>query len=419
MHWPINRKGHDGRNTGWTMARLLVALTAAAMLTGLSGCGVALVAGGAAIAIATAGAQGDGAADAREPTSSARAPAEPMTAQPKPPGAIAYHLPRVEFEVALTRRLKSCAQGGQVQLTAEVTPRYVADPRESHVIDRTSFPKDLAGMPLDVALYDNGTIRLVNAVGDAAAAEPIPPFSGGSVQSSGVSSPTGSASDCTEETFRHLEATAIASMTTKHGKRVARTHRGKAGKSDGTVSLAKAEAYLTDTQRYVFRPLNNDPRVVSGQWQMALEPNAAVMERWFGKATPDRRALLTAHAAVHVPDWTPPEPAMAECNGDRADTSTCAPRQPMAVVYRQPVGGTLMVCKDMCLGFDDKPVSALDKVILSKAVDVPQAGRLGRLPFRTPKSEGKTLAVRFTPAGSLTHVSYTAGVETPRVTTTH
>ncbi|MEO5375606.1 MAG: hypothetical protein H7840_15265 [Alphaproteobacteria bacterium] len=416
------------------MRRLVVGLAATAILASLSGCAVAVVAGGAAIAVAAANADGESPAATATPAAAptvARVPAEPMTPQVKtthpvathpatPPSGVTYRLPRVEFDVALTRRLRNCARGGQFELSAVVTPRFVADSGETHAIDPSSFPKDLAGMPLVIDLYDNGTIRRINGGGAEGGDEPqTAPFSG-TVQVAGPPPVAGVGAECTEETFRHLEATVIATLSPKHRKVAERSdhrkkddlrkkdgHRKKADHQPAKVSPARATAYLSHTQHYVFRPLADGSRVASEQWQMALEPDVALMERWFGRATPAMRSALTANVAVHVADWTPSGAGAVDCAAGGTEAAGCPPA-PLGIVYRQPASGVMTVCKDMCLGFDGRPLPNVEKMLVSRSVDVPQAGRIGRLPLRTPKSEGKSLVVHFTPAGSLSHLSYTA-----------
>jgi hypothetical protein len=83
---------------------------------------------------------------------------------------IVYFLPAADFEVILVRELKGCSFNGianaweaKIAISSEVKVNYKADPGATYLVDYGKLDKAMKQTDLRIDLYENGTLKGINA----------------------------------------------------------------------------------------------------------------------------------------------------------------------------------------------------------------------------------------------------------------
>lgn len=181
--------------------------------------------------------------------------------------------------------------------------------------------------------------------------------------------------------------------------------------------LAAAKKALTAVHTTTFRPTSTAPTLL-------LHGGTEVIQAWLDPSyvdcaaradctLPDKATLakaVSAEVAIYAPSVTPKGAANAGVanNAGKPPASTGTPSDPeeTGVFYRQPLSGSLMVCKGQpCLtgGGISAPNAA---VVLSTPVEVPQFGALAVLPLTNSTFQNNAISVSFSESGGLTKVTY-------------
>mgnify|MGYP003600269479 CR=1 FL=1 len=112
---------------------------------------------------------------------------------------------------------------------------------------------------------------------------------------------------------------------------------------------------------------------------------------------PDKTALVavvSAEAAIYAPS------VKVEPNSQVTDAPDSG------VFYRQPLSGSLMVCKGRPCLTDGAISATAEAIVLSTPVEVPQLGALAVLPLQNGPFQNNTISASFSESGGLTKLAY-------------
>ena len=343
--------------------------------------------------------------------------AQPSDSSPDPgatfSNAVPYYLPAVEFDIELTWMLTNCqlpdSRGVEFAVTADVTPKFVADPRQQFTIDYSSLHSAFKRTDLQIDLYENGTLRSVNAASTDKAAD----FLTSLVKAAGsffriIRWPIGQglfeSEPCRHTSLaalerrqqlrgqlhnltRRIEALAARSPLTDADKTLIQTTN-----EDLTIktnALSRIEARLSHTHRLSWMPTASENRT-----EIPLDRD--VLDRLFAPGYADIFEA-TGYAMTVTAALCPPESRAFPCVWSHADQPHPQGADRL-IVYRLPRRAALTLRYDTLHGPTNE--------IYRASISVPQAGPLRTLDLTHHVFDDKTLSARFAQTGALTQVRY-------------
>lgn len=350
---------------------------------------------------------------------------------------VVYFLPKAQYDVALTRRLTQCdANGVTVKFDVVVKTNYVPDTASTYQIRYEDLSSPTKKTDIKVDLYENGTLKSVNAEAVDETRQVIANvISGvgslGLTLAGGVFKPTFiEGIDKPSLPCHENISGSIASLR----KTVQRSGKLEVEIADKKVAIVdnagdpkalkklRAElkaleeqleelqkqskglaTLLTDDQSYSVSPEKSGV-------EKSLLSNEVLLNKWFteeaiknglllGEKDQKQRKMVTdltkATLVVNLSGSitsVAPKDALIACKKSSEDEQ-CKP-----LFYRQPVVGTLMVCKETCFNGSTTNPKA---VISSAQTLIPQLGPLSSLSFRNGPFEDNSLKVTFNSAGGI------------------
>lgn len=335
-----------------------------------------------------------------------------------------YNLPYTRFKLHVIRRVVSCDPFIDIKVQVTATPDAHRDPMRNYVIDLESLQSFFKSTNVQVAYYDTGAIKSINAgVEDrsgefvASAAATVAKL----VVAGGMRGLTPTA--CTERT-----AEAVKEQVKKEARLKADTARAEVltGQLKERVALvasmgkstpAAERREITRLMRQLFA-LQNANRKLVGEIQTLIElvsveneafwPNDgetfvsltpvvapvddSIVEKWIGTvpAKPDVRATTAVYLELKATEQIG---RAASCGAH------CAEDAHAGLKYRMPAQGSLSMCSALAPAEKGKPAACAFPEVVTKAVMVNQLGRMFTLPLQSRVFSSKTVAATFSEAG--------------------
>lgn len=386
--------------------------------------------------------------------------------QPKSvPEGIVYYLPARAFNVALAFEFQGCAgRAGKTVLpyilSATVSDLVVADQQEAYVIQYKHLTAVTKVTDIDIALWDNGVLKSVNAQIDDRSAQVIT----STVESLGsLARVAGLAfmdAGATERGFCKDEFEKNLVKVKEAKKMVADAAAQDEQRTEAAAALKKESATIATLKAELEKLPKNSPQLKELQGKLKkAEATKKALEKAIedlGDSTIDaaKRELAQAKAAVTATvtrTWVPnlnqlsdpvivPDTYLAtilEKKGlDNLDarprgellintfgplaakkgSTELAPRErkpseSAGIVFRQPIHAELLVCKGSC----GKTGAVLTGEILSRQLySMPQLGVVGSLPLKNAPFDSNKLVLAQLQDGTLTSVKFSSAAQAER-----
>jgi hypothetical protein len=366
-------------------------------------------------------------------------PIKPGSEQSTVPVGIIYYPPKVQFEVILTRFLKTCPDDQshvpvEVELEARITPSYLADTTQAYLINYNELNSAFKKTTLSVSLYENGTLKSINAqvtdrtaevaknifstgVQIARMAMGVPPL----MAPGAPTIPPKPRWTCnplikrtTIEYAQKTQEVKKAAETFAYCKTKPECDNAEILLNKEQAALSKLKEPLIDSQIYSIEPRLSDltsagqypefhPHIYRGVWKETLTPRNALLERWFDamQAVVTDFASMpgTAEVLIFVPRFPLETTAVSTSEVTRN------------LKYREPVVGELIVCPKSEENDERKSIISCRKdgrlILRSERVyngffSIPQAGLEAQLELHNDPFDDNNLAAEFDRSGALT-----------------
>ena len=385
---------------------------------------------------------------------------------------LVYYLPYTNYEIVITHELEKCDylknDGQYVQIdgkyvldigyktTAAVKTLYFQDLENAYVIDYTKLGAESKTSSISVELYDNGTLKSINAQVDdktqeiaTGIAESVAKIAGAfmgvqiplpekAMREQPTQAPPPPPEICNDQTIKALK---VHEATTQEVKKLNKTIEGleekllkekaeekpnqstikllekqikKASETLGTKQkiLAKITPLLTHAKVYQFSPefdILKRSRDLPGQ---------GARDKWLNKDTLKKPGITeslkdifdTDTAVLLPPKSKKPQkdpassrpPIQVESAINQTDTGS-----PTGLAYRTPVKGVLLVCnRTKCLNDAGELKAPFNQIIHEQATGLSQFGQVAYLPLENTPFLDNNIAVQFARDGTITQFKY-------------
>ncbi len=340
----------------------------------------------------------------------------------RPVEGLLYYLPAVGIDFEVTRTLANCKfENGKAKLDfkSEITvaEKVTIDPSEPHLIGYENLQNGLKDIDLTVELYENATLKSVNAIVTDKTANVVEnSFSllANSVRiSSGFDKETDKKHPCTEEVGKALEALPLETKKLKSKQvelnKIISDNNPEDAKKKKEIEarikelgalITQYNSLLSWTERSMWIPTNSND-------QHIFEPlDKNYVQIFFKKPERDAEAndfLSAAQDANHrisVEAKITPKVAV-EIDLPKGDKNS-----KKHLVYRSPVPATLYLCKQVCGAIESGGLPPREILLKTHDMLLPQAGVKIALPFKNGAFEDQTLTVSFRENGSIEKFRY-------------
>ncbi|KIX14758.1 hypothetical protein [Dethiosulfatarculus sandiegensis] len=381
---------------------------------------------------------------------------------------LVYYLPYTNYEIVITHELEKCDclknDGQYVRIdekyvpdigyktTAAVKTLYFQDLENAYVIDYTKLGAESKTSSISVELYDNGTLKSINAQVDdktqeiaTGIAESVAKIAGAfmgvqipSIQKGKRLSTKDAIQLCNWQTLNALKAYKKTTQTIKDLNKaieglkeellkekakekpdqakidLLKGQIKKASEELGTQQkiLAKITPLLTHAKVYQFSPgfdVEKRSKSLSGQDARDKWLNKDTLEN--SKIAKSLKGIFDTDTAVLLPpkskkpqkdpaSSTPPIQVESAIN--QTDTGS-----PTGLAYRTPVKGVLLVCnRTKCLNNDGELAALFNEIIHEEATGISQFGQVAYLPLENTPFLDNNIAVQFARDGTVTQFKY-------------
>jgi hypothetical protein len=345
-----------------------------------------------------------------------------------PAEGILYFLPTGVLEIDVTRRLAKC--GGtpdkpdvDFEISVASALKFEADRSKPYLLDYEALEKGFKEIDLAVELYENGTLKSVNAKITDRTAEAVTNALQGAARivkmAMGLMSLNVGPGVCTNDATTALAAyNAAASLRkqklqeldkllvkdpkTDEDLKTVASLKGEVANADSVI--ARSLQVISWTEKYIWRPSFDS----SCRATLTLAPNETRLRKLSTLADIEKNSSL----AVLIKD--------PDSNGDEGVMKDVAANPRRHLVYRAPAKARLYVCRDSesCANKNAKcdSLPPRDAVLLEQPVLLPQAGARFALPLKNRLFDGQTLSATFRPSGTIEQVKYTSAAEAAAAT---
>lgn len=344
-----------------------------------------------------------------------------------------YNLPYTRFKLNVIRRVVSCASPIEIKVQVTAVPEPRRDPMRSYVIDLQSLQSFFKSTDVQVAYYDTGAIKSINAGADDQTGEFIASTAATVAKLVGAGNlRTALPTACTKQTAAALKnlvgkevmlkaGTANADILTRELKaqvalvawmgrstpladrrEVTRLMRDLIDVQKKNQALAlEIETHLADVsvKDDTFWP--DDGETFISLTPVVKPVDNITIEKWIGDVP--AKASVQAGTALYLELKATEQIGRAAPCGARCKEDTYA-----GLKYRLPAEGTLSMCASVVPPEGNNPAVCKSPATVTEAVMVNQLGRMLTLPLQSRVFSKKTVAATFNEAGVPTLLGVTS-----------
>lgn len=356
-----------------------------------------------------------------------------------------YVLNFTQYEITVTRRLKSCEGNFVVATQYEIGQKEVADPMRRYVIDMSSLQSPFKTTKLTLTYHDSGALKSLNASADDKTGEVISSVvtTVGKLLISDVKVTTSMARklECTDEAKKYLAKAKTAKVEveklsvkleheTAHLERLTamaaamgtawgRTERQQMSKQIDSVfsiriTLAEANKQLQEalkkitTATQVTWPPHGE--VFTSPEPVVPKISNEVLREWVVSESNSEVRDVQNKSAV----WLRIEPSGPGGRKEPCSNfgKTCGDEKSKGLKYRVPVVGELLVCS--------QPTCEANKgeVLERKSGQISQLGQVYALPLKSRPFSNRTIGATFLESGRPTMLEVTSSATAEKIATT-